>query len=58
MPRVKVVLKCAIMMNGGQCVMDTGVAMMLLLPADNWDMMDISITIPTHISVKELEVFG
>ena len=45
-------------MNGGQCVITTGVAMMLLLPANNWDMMDTSITIPTHITVKELEVFG
>ncbi len=41
MAGVQVVLKCAITMNGGQCVITTGVVMMLLLPADNSDMMHI-----------------
>ena len=34
---VKVVLKCALMVNGVQCVMTTGMMMMQLWSVDSWD---------------------
>ena len=33
----KVVLKCALMVNGARCVMTTGMIMMQLWSVDSWD---------------------
>ena len=35
---MRVEWRCASMNSGGQCVMTTGTALMLLLSASNWDM--------------------
>ena len=45
---MRVEWKCVSMTSGGQCVMTTGISLMLLWSVNSWDMHTLEVSMPTH----------